>query len=128
MNEQEWKELEAEFERGYQIFLQNSDKPCEIEGILRKQKVGKGKIKIDCALINSGLLGVSTKLYERRLKELEEKVDAFVAKEGLNKEATVSNGFYLSDGKERVAFAGNYCFAAKKPTVFRKLATEIYGY
>lgn len=129
MSPEEMKELETEFKRGYEIYLANRNGVYfDMEKKLKEGKVGTKTIRLDTVLVNSDLIGTSSRRYENKMEELEKKVTDFIEKEGLRKEASVVNGFYVASEGERVAFAGTYCFAAKRPDIFRKLAVDIYGY
>ena len=128
MNEQKWKELGAEFERGREIFKENMGKNyIQIQDELRKAKVGKENFPFNLVFKDDGLLGT----YLKRYVEMDEKftkVADFAARKGLTAENPLHNGRYICSGGRRVAFAGNYGFAGANWDLLKEMAIEIYGY
>lgn len=132
-SEEEWKELEAEFKRGYEISQQNiGESDFVIVDKLKKAKVGKGKVKFDLVLKNSELLGTCTNKYEGKFNDLEKKVEALIKSnelEGLAIDAKIQNNcYYFSSGGNRVGIAATYGVGGKNFEVFKILAVKIYGF
>jgi hypothetical protein len=133
LSDEEWKDLETEFEFRYHVLEGNPNMPgFKIEGLIKGGKFDKRKIKIDLVLKENELLGTHTKKYEGRFKELKEKIENLISRNELGElslETTIENNcYFFSHGGKRVGIAAVYGFAAKDFHTFRAIATKIYGY